>query len=136
MACSCGKAKCKCGSEFCAPIMALAEIENGLGAKNDVVAVAWEREDGKVYRYDLEIPKRLSPEATKFVSHVVDRIAKFIVWAAGGWKLYLAGPRRHIRRRAPGSSTTSSSPTSTGVPSRRWSFPSRRCPCRRRRSRR
>ena len=52
----------------------------------------WEREDGKVYRYDLEIPKRLSPEATKFVSHVVDRIAKFIVWAAGGWKLYLAGP--------------------------------------------
>ena len=92
MACSCGKAKCKCGSEFWAPIMALAEIESGLGAKNDVVAVAWEREDGKVYRYDLEIPKRLSPEATKFVSHVVDRIAKFIVWAAGGWKLYLAGP--------------------------------------------
>ena len=92
MACSCGKAKCKCGSEFWAPIMALAEIESGLGAKNDVVAVAWEREDGKVYRYDLEIPKRLDPEATKFVSHVVDRIAKFIVWAAGGWKLYLAGP--------------------------------------------
>ena len=92
MACSCGKAKCKCGSEFWAPIMALAEIESGLGAKNDVGAVAWEREDGKVYRYDLEIPRRLSPEATKFVSHVVDRIAKFIVWAAGGWKLYLAGP--------------------------------------------
>ena len=92
MACSCGKAKCKCGSEFCAPIMALAEIESGLGAMDDRVTVAWEREGGKVYRYDLEIPKRLSPEATKFVSHVVDRIAKFIVWAAGGWKLYLAGP--------------------------------------------
>ena len=48
MACSCGKSKCKCGAEFVAPIMALAEIESGLGAKNDVVAVAWEREDGKV----------------------------------------------------------------------------------------
>ena len=91
MACKCGKGK-TCNSEFIAPIMALVDIETGLGAKNDVVAVAWEREDGKVYRYDLEIPKRLDPEAAKFVSHVVDRIAKFIVWAAGGWKLYLAGP--------------------------------------------
>ena len=27
MACSCGKSKCKCGAEFVAPIMALAEIE-------------------------------------------------------------------------------------------------------------
>ena len=95
MACSCGKSGC--GEDFVAPIEALAEIEGGLGAKNDVVAVAWEREDGKVYRYDLAIPKRLSPEGARFVSHVVDRIAKFIVWAAGGWKLYLSGPDAVVR---------------------------------------
>ena len=95
MACSCGKCKCD-KTEFQAPIMALAEIEAGLGAKNDIVAVAWEREDGKIYRYDLEIPKRLDPEAVKYVSHVVDRIAKFIVWAAGGWKLYISGPEEVV----------------------------------------
>jgi len=91
-----GKCKCECDTEFMAPIMALADIESGLGAKNDMVGIAWEREDGKVYRYDLEIPKRLDPEAAAFVSHVVDRIAKFIVWAAGGWKLYLAGPEEVV----------------------------------------
>jgi predicted NBD/HSP70 family sugar kinase len=71
---------------------ALWQVYDGIGAKADVVAIAWEREDGKVFRYDLPIPQRLDPQAAKFVSHVVERIAKFIVWAAGGWKLYLAGP--------------------------------------------
>ena len=89
MACKCGKCKC---SEFIAPFEALGQIEEALGPKNDVVAIAWEREDGKVFRYDLDIPKRLDKDAAKFVSHVVDRIAKFIVWSAGGWKLTLAGP--------------------------------------------
>ena len=92
MACSCGKGSCKGHCEFIAPMSALWQVYDGIGAKADVVAIAWEREDGKVFRYDLPIPKRLDPQAAKFVSHVVERIAKFIVWAAGGWKLTLAGP--------------------------------------------
>ena len=95
MACSCGKKGCSCGkSEFIAPMGALWKVYDGIDSKAnaDVVSVAWEREDGKVFRYDLPIPKRLDPEAAKFVSHVVERIAKFVLWAAGGWKLYLAGP--------------------------------------------
>lgn len=95
MACSCGKKSCECSkTEFIAPMSALWRIYDGIGCKSDaeVVSIAWEREDGKVFRYDLPIPKRLDPKATKFVSYVVDRIAKFIVWSAGGWKLYLAGP--------------------------------------------
>ncbi len=91
MACSCSK-KCNCNCEFVPPMSALWEIYDSIGAKADVVAIAWEREDGKVFRYDLPIPQRLDPQAVKKVSHVVDRIAKFIVWSAGGWKLYLAGP--------------------------------------------
>jgi len=90
MACSCKK--CKCDTEFVAPMGALWEIYEGIGSKADVVAIAWEREDGKIFRYDLPIPQRLDPAAAKKVSYVVDRIAKFIVWSAGGWKLYLAGP--------------------------------------------
>mgnify|MGYP004555540137 CR=1 FL=1 len=101
MACSCGKkhggtATCSCHhhSEFVAPMSALWQIYDGIDTKANaqVVAIAWERENGQVFRYDLPVPKRLDPEATKFVSLVVERIAKFIVWAAGGWKLYLAGP--------------------------------------------
>ena len=89
---ACSSKKCKCSSEFVAHMGALWQVYDGIGAKADVVAIAWEREDGKVFRYDLPIPQRLDPQAAKKVSHVVDRIAKFIVWSAGGWKLYLAGP--------------------------------------------
>ena len=95
MACSCGKKGCACGnSEFIAPMTTLWQIYDGIESKAeaDIVAIAWEREDGKVFRYDLPIPKRLDASAVKFVSHVVERIAKFALWAAGGWKLYLSGP--------------------------------------------
>ena len=88
MACKCSK----CNNDFMAPMQALWTVYDGIGAKADVVAIAWEREDGKVYRYDLPIPQRLDPQAAKYVSYVVERIAKFIVWSAGGFKLYLAGP--------------------------------------------
>ena len=96
MACSCGKKGCaSCAhSEFIAPMGALWQVYDGITdkASADIVSIAWEREDGKVFRYDLPIPKRLDPSAAKFVSHVIERIAKFALWAAGGWKLYLAGP--------------------------------------------
>ena len=93
MACKCGKGKA-CDTEFIAPMSALWQVYDGIDSKAsaDIVSVAWEREEGKVYRYDLPVPKRLDPKAAKFVSHVVDRIAKFALWAAGGWKLTLAGP--------------------------------------------
>ena len=89
--------KCKknCKPEcngFMPPMEALWRLYDGIGSEADIVSVAWEREEGKIYRYDLPIPKRLDPKAAKFASYVVDRIAKFIVWSAGGWKLYLSGP--------------------------------------------
>ena len=90
---ACKKCSCsKCNCEFMAPMQALWTVYDGIGAKADVVAIAWEREDGKVFRYDLPIPQRLDKEAANYVAYVVERIAQFIVWAAGGWKLYLAGP--------------------------------------------
>ena len=92
MSCKCGCKKCN--HEFVAPMSALWQVYDGITSKAnaDFVAVAWEREEGKIFRYDLPIPKRLDPEAAKFVSHVVERIVKFALWAAGGWKLYIAGP--------------------------------------------
>ena len=92
MSCSCGCKECK--QEFLAPMSALWNIYEGISTKADAacVSIAWEREEGKVFRYDLPIPKRLDKEATAYVGHVVERIVKFALWAAGGWKLYLSGP--------------------------------------------
>ena len=90
MACSCGK----CNKEdfgFRAPMPAIWSLT--LASRSvDFVAIAWEREDGKVFRYELAGPKRIDSKALPSVIHVVERIAKFVLWSAGGWKLYLAGP--------------------------------------------
>jgi hypothetical protein len=74
----------------------LFEIYDAIGTKPDIVSVAWEREEGKVFRYDLPIPKNLDSAASKEISYIVERIAKFIVWASGGWKLYLSGPEKIV----------------------------------------
>ena len=88
--CTCKSKNC----DFIAPMPSLWRIYDGITGDCDVVSVAWEREEGKVFRYDLPVPKRLSPEAVKYVAHVVERIAKFALWAAGGWKLWLSGPEK------------------------------------------
>lgn len=90
--CSCGKCHCNAYPEFIPPMRVMEEIEESISGKYGVVSIAWEREEGKVFRYDLPVPRTMSPHATKQVAYVVERIAKFIVWAAGGWKLYLSGP--------------------------------------------
>ena len=83
--------------EYQSPMSALWGVYDGIGTKADVVSVAWEREEGKVFRYDLPIPRRLSPAGVKEVRHVVERVAKFALWAAGGWKLWLAGPDEIVK---------------------------------------
>ena len=90
MACTCSE--CKGHHGFEAPLQALWTVYEDVGLARDVVAIAWEREDGNIFRYDFPIPKRLDPAAAKFVSRVAERVAKFILWSAGGWKLYLSGP--------------------------------------------
>src|SRR5574344_1269666 len=90
--------KCGCayvpGADFQSPIKAVNYLKMHAGETPDKVAIAWEREDGLVARYDLLFPKRLSPVAEKGVLNVAERAAKFLLWAAGGWKLTLAGPDR------------------------------------------
>jgi len=94
------KCKCGCGEEctcaqdtgFQSPLKAVNFLRTHAHGNGQIVAIAWEREDGNVYRYDLEIPKRIDPVAMGGVRHLVERIVKFVLWSAGGWKLYLAGP--------------------------------------------
>ena len=86
MACNCGKkscnGSCSCDhSEFVAPMGVLNEIYDGIDSKSNaqLVSIAWEREEGKIYRYDFPIPKRYDAEGKQLIQLAVERIAKFIV---------------------------------------------------------
>jgi predicted NBD/HSP70 family sugar kinase len=59
--------------------------------KTTVMAIAVERENGLVSRGDLEI---LLPGTAYDAEtlRVVERHIKFLLWAKGGWKIYLNGP--------------------------------------------
>ena len=48
-----------------------------------------ERENGFVSRYETMV----LPEADKATVLYVERLVKFLLWARGGWKLYVGGPK-------------------------------------------
>ena len=68
--CSCGKCHCNAYPEFIPPMRVMEEIEESISGKYGVVSIAWEREEGKVFRYDLPVPRTMSPHATKQVAYV------------------------------------------------------------------
>ena len=95
------KKKCECGcgvdTGFQAPLKAINFLRAHAQGAAQTVAVAWEREDGHVFRYDVTIPKRIHPAMLPGVRHLVERVAKFVLWSAGGWKLYLSGPDEIVK---------------------------------------
>ena len=88
----CGCGCCGADDGFQAPARALNFLRAHAGAKPEVVAIAWEREDGYIFRYDVMLPKGIHSSMRAGVVHLVERCVKFVLWAAGGWKLYLSGP--------------------------------------------
>ena len=95
------KKKCECGcgvdTGFQAPLKAINFLRAHAHGAAQTVAVAWEREDGHVFRYDVTLPKRIHPAMLPGVRHLVERVAKFVLWSAGGWKLYLSGPDEIVK---------------------------------------
>ena len=77
---------------FQSPLKALDELRTAARGSKEKVALAWEREDGNVYRFDVPLPSRIAPKALPEVRHLVERVAKFVLWSAGGWRLRIAGP--------------------------------------------
>ena len=78
--------------DFRPPITVLQELKQAARPGGKVLAIAWERENGYVARYDLPLPNHAedSPE----VERLAERVVKFMLWAHGGWRLMLAGPRK------------------------------------------
>lgn len=85
-----GKAALK--RDFRPPITLLNELRQAARPGGKILAIAWERENGYVARYDLPLPAR--SEDRPEVLHLAERIVKFLLWSAGGWRLMLAGPRK------------------------------------------
>ncbi len=56
-----------------------------------------ERERGLLSRYETVVLPGDGAETLRYV----ERIVKFLLWAKGGWKIYVGGPKpigEHIRR--------------------------------------
>lgn len=51
---------------------------------------AWERDNGRCFRFSIPFPTGM--EQDKDVIVLAERAVKFVLWAAGGWKLHMAGP--------------------------------------------
>ena len=78
--------------DFRPPITVLQELKRSARTGCKVLAIAWERENGFVSRYDLPLPAR--SEESPEVMQLAERVVKFLLWADGGWRLMLSGPRK------------------------------------------
>jgi len=88
----CIRTKVALKRDFKPPITVLQELKHAARPSDKVLAIAWERENGYVSRYDLPLPARA--EELPEVMLLAERIVKFLLWAAGGWHLILSGPRK------------------------------------------
>jgi len=61
-------------------------------------SIAWERENDCVARYDLPLPPNAEQDEDFF--RLAERVTKFLLWSAGGWRLLLAGPENICTRLA------------------------------------
>lgn len=76
---------------FQPPILLLQALRRAARPGDPVFSVALERENGYVSRYDLPIPAKA--EDNPLVIRLAERVVKFLLWASGGWRIMVAGPR-------------------------------------------
>lgn len=70
--------------------------EQAASTPGGVIAVAWERDNGAIARYDLPYPAGAEKEPR--LSNITERIVKFLLWSAGGWKLTICAPDCIVER--------------------------------------
>ncbi len=78
--------------DFKPAIDLLREIKSASRPGGKVLAIALERENGYICRYDLPLPAR--GESVPEVIYLAERILKFLLWSHGGWRVMLSGPRK------------------------------------------
>ncbi len=76
---------------FIPPYLELQRLRQAAAASpGGTIALAWERENGAIARFDLPYPK--DAENCPCLANIAERIAKFMLWEAGGWKLHVFAP--------------------------------------------
>lgn len=88
-------------SHFCPPILVHRRYKTLVEAsrKGEKLVIGLERNNKLVSRYEMTV--LTSPEALPVTLHIAERAVKFMLWARGGWKIYIAGPKvigDHIKR--------------------------------------
>ncbi len=80
-----------------------------LRAAQTPAAIAIEQSDGSIFHHHFSVLAPSEPGAEATNAYFVERLAKFLLWAWGGWRLHIAGPPesaeslvRHYRDQAPG----------------------------------
>ena len=71
---------------FCPAIVTLRKYRKSARVP---LLIGLEREGSLLSRFETVVRADESPESLRYV----ERIVKFLLWARGGWKLYLGGPR-------------------------------------------
>jgi len=75
---------------FIPPALRIRKLRAEAGKSSPEFVFAWEREDGYAYRFAMPVPA--GSEADPALLQLAERCVKTVLWAAGGWKLWLAGP--------------------------------------------
>ncbi len=75
---------------FVPPALRIRKLRAESDKNTPQFVFAWEREDGCFYRFAMPIPA--SRESDPAVLQLAERCVKTVLWAAGGWKLWLSGP--------------------------------------------
>ena len=77
-------------NSFVPMISPLKKIRTAAQGSAQEFVFAWERENGCFARYTIPIPSGSEYELE--VVRLAERSVKFVLWAAGGWRLHLSGP--------------------------------------------
>lgn len=75
---------------FLSPALRLRSLRASAAADAPRLAFAWERDEGCAARFELPLPR--GAEKDPDVLRLAERCVKAVLWSAGGWRLWLAGP--------------------------------------------
>jgi len=71
-------------------VRAFRSLVDGTGSSVPV-RIALEQTDGSVFHFETEVLPESHPQASANVAYV-ERFVKFLLWARGGWRIYVDGP--------------------------------------------
>ena len=71
-------------------VRAFRSLVHGTGSSVPV-RIALEQTDGSVFHFETQVLPESHPQASANVAYV-ERFVKFLLWARGGWRIYVDGP--------------------------------------------